>query len=162
MASFLLLTAFVVLTLNHFYSIFAVSGPSMEPTFKSGQTIILKNEEKPERGGIILFHKPSTWPNFNSETDLLIKRLYGLPGDTLEVKEEKLYINGEAVSDLPPDYECQLKTYSHTLAPNEYFVMGDNALHSLDSKRMLCNGKGDVSFVDKEKTVGYGNVVAQF
>lgn len=134
----------------------------MEPTLHSGQTIIIKNEEHPVRGALILFHKPTTWPNFKQENDLLIKRLYGLPGDELQVKDGNLYINSSVVSKLPKEYECSVKTYSHKLAKNEYFVMGDNALHSLDSRRVLCDGKDEESFVDKERMVGYGNVVAKF
>lgn len=80
--------------------------------------------------------------------DRLIKRVIGLPGDTIEYKEDKLYVNGVYTPEpfLDAEFMEQSKKESKkdqftadftvTLLDNEYFVMGDNRLHSEDSRAL--------------------------
>lgn len=157
-----LLMSLLVVFANRNFSLYAVMGASMEPTFRNGQSIVLQKVEKPKPALIIIFHKPAEWTHFAGENDLLIKRLYGLPGDTVTLSGNNILVNGKVVSILPADYECMVPSFTHKLSSKEYFVMGDNPLRSLDSRRMLCDGKKEQSFLDKEVIVGYGNVVAQF
>jgi signal peptidase I len=83
--------------------------------------------QEPERGDVLVLRPPG-----NQRGDY-IKRLIGLPGDTVEVKLRAVYVNGvelkESYLKTPPDY-----TYSPTKVPEDnYFVLGDNRNISIDS-----------------------------
>lgn len=82
------------------------------------------------RGDIIVFHPLKS---VDSSGDLWIKRVIGLPGDTVQIKDGKVFINGEALTEpyemAKPDY-----SYGPSLVPKDsYFVLGDNRNDSLDS-----------------------------
>jgi len=117
---------------------FIVEGESMEPMFKNNDYLItekisyrLKN---PTRGDVIIFHPPED-PSIN-----YIKRIIGLPGDTIEIKDGMVFVNDCALSEFYVDSTTQLslKTPSApiTLKPGEYFVLGDNRNHSRDSREI--------------------------
>jgi len=104
---------------------------SMEPNFQQGECIMVSkvayHSSGPQRGDVIIFNPP-----FESEFPY-IKRVIGLPGDTVEIKDEKVFINGTALDEpyimAPPDY-----TMSTVQVPeNECFVLGDNRNNSNDS-----------------------------
>jgi signal peptidase I len=81
----------------------------------------------PQRGEMIILHAPY------NETQDLIKRVIGIPGDTVKIENKKVYVNGKAlyepyISD-PPRYEMQ----EQTLPPGQYFVLGDNRNVAVDS-----------------------------
>jgi signal peptidase I len=101
---------------------------SMQPTLVAGQRlIVLKVFYTPERGDIVIV-RPPIRPDKE-----FVKRLIGLPGDTVEVKNETVYINGL------PVYEPYVKAkpaYSYgpyKIPDNNYFVLGDNRNNSSDS-----------------------------
>jgi signal peptidase I len=104
---------------------------SMEPNFQQGECIMVNkvsyHSSGPQRGDVIVFHPPveSQFP--------YIKRVIGLPGDTVEIKDEKVFINGipldEAYIMAPPDYTMPATEVPET----EYFVLGDNRNNSNDS-----------------------------
>lgn len=116
---------------------FIVDGPSMQPNFATGQFVIVSRLHymlgQPERGDIVVFHYPG-----NPEDDY-IKRVIGLPGDTVELRDQQVYVNG-ALLDEPYINEacsrtnCPDRAYP-TLGVDEYFVLGDNRNHSTDSRR---------------------------
>ena len=82
-----------------------------------------------KRGDIVVFHAP---PAAN-ESDDLVKRIIGLPGETLEVRDGMVWINGEAL-DEPYIYEQPDYLYGPEVIPDHsYFVMGDNRRNSKDS-----------------------------
>ena len=67
--------------------------------------------------------------------EVFVKRLVGLPGDTLEIRMQKLYVNGELVPD-PPEMGSPPADYGPiTLEEDQYFVIGDNRLTSNDSRK---------------------------
>ncbi|MBI2590213.1 signal peptidase I [Candidatus Berkelbacteria bacterium] len=121
---------------------FVVQGRSMEPTFHHQDYLVvdkityrLKN---PRRGDIIVFKSPE------EPTQNYIKRIIGLPGETVIVKNETITINGQTLNE--PYIETitaqdkltrSPSTFlmEQTLNENEYFVMGDNRDHSSDSRR---------------------------
>ncbi len=104
----------------------------MEPNFHEGERILVNkvvyNFHEPERGDVIILHPP-----FNPDL-VYIKRVIALPGDTVEVKNEAVYVNGTRLDEpyaVTPTY-----TYPETKIPeDEYFVLGDNRNNANDSHR---------------------------
>lgn len=117
---------------------FIVSGASMEPTFHNGEYLIVDQVsyklEKPERGDVIIFKYPK------DPSKYFIKRLIGLPGDTLSVNGNVITVYNEANPDgliLPEPYVANMNpstTLTEILGEGEYFVMGDNRDNSSDSR----------------------------
>lgn len=95
-----------------------------------GNDVFSKKWKDPERFDVIIFRYP------DDESQLFIKRLIGLPGETLEVRDGKVYING---SEEPLDDSFVPETPTGDFGPieipeNSYFMMGDNREHSNDSR----------------------------
>jgi signal peptidase I len=116
---------------------FYVDGPSMEPNFYTGQRVIVSRINymvaNPQRGEIIVFESPDR-PGIDPP---LIKRVIGLPGETVEIRSTQVYINGEPLNEPyinEPCSESRCRDQQWTLAADEYFVMGDNRNRSRDSR----------------------------
>jgi signal peptidase I, bacterial type len=110
---------------------------SMQPTLYENNFIILSKQaylfDKPERDDIIVFHT-----NLKTQTGqekLLIKRIIGLPGDTISIADGKVTINGK-VLDEPYTKEPYTSGYVDNLVipDDSLFVMGDNRQNSADSR----------------------------
>lgn len=92
--------------------------------------------EKPDRGDIIVFHYP------DDPKQIFVKRIIGLPGETVEMKNGITYIDGEPLEEdyINPDYwngSMEGDRYNcgpFTVPEGHYFVMGDNRANSLDSR----------------------------
>lgn len=115
---------------------FIVKGASMEPTFHTGDYLIIDELtyrfRPPKRGEIIVFKFPQ------DESQRFIKRLIGLPGETIEISNSKIKItSGEESFFLDETSylkkENLLGEMKITLGENEYFVLGDNRPYSFDS-----------------------------
>lgn len=111
---------------------FIVNGLSMYPTFNNGDYLIIDELSfnflrDPRRGEVIVFRPPVDGSRF------FIKRVVGLPGEKVEVKDNKVYIDDEI---LPEPYHQQVTKIDGTwqLEEGEYFVMGDNRSSSSDSR----------------------------
>ena len=152
---------------------FRVEGPSMEPTLEEGQYLIANklvylrfnpsglrsllpfvddgDDEDvfafhpPRRGEVIIFKFPQ-----DPSRDF-VKRVIAVPGDTLEVKDNVLYVNGVEL-DNAPVRTTQKENIPSEVPPDHYFVMGDNRRSSLDSRDWgpvpseLLIGRGWVSY----------------
>lgn len=135
---FSLLTLLIVLPFRMYVAKpFIVDGASMSPTFETGHYLIVDQIsyqfESPERGEVIIFKYPK------DETRFFIKRIVGLPGETVDINEGKVTIFNETNPDgmvLSEDYlENNLMINLRTeVGENEYFVMGDNRPNSSDSR----------------------------
>lgn len=114
---------------------FVVDGTSMAPTFKGGEYLIIDrfsyNLAPPERGDIIVFHAPNE-PNRD-----FIKRVLGLPSESVEFRNQQLYINGQLIDEPYLGEACNPNRCENSftqLGEDEYFVMGDNRNNSTDSR----------------------------
>ena len=116
-----------------------VHGSSMEPSFEEGERLVISRLSylfgDPQRGDIVVFNSPS--PLQDNEPPL-IKRIIGMPGDTVELRSQQLYINNELVEEpYVNDPECRptkCRDNVWELGEEEYFVMGDNRNVSRDSR----------------------------
>ncbi|MEG0260063.1 MAG: signal peptidase I [Lysinibacillus sp.] len=118
-----------------------VLGASMYPSYEDKDVIIVSKLSKIERFDQIVFQSPT-------EDALYIKRVIGLPGDTIEMIDDILYVNDVAYDEgyvnRKTEEENQLRTTenftleelvgSSTVPANHYFVLGDNRLKSFDSR----------------------------
>jgi len=136
---FFLIAALIVLPIRIFIAQpFLVDGPSMEPTFSTGDYLIVDQLtyrfREPERGEIAIIHDPRAPGLF------LIKRIIGLPNETISISHGKVTITSEEnpvglTLDEPYIlYEKPEETFEETLGDSQYFVMGDNRPASLDSR----------------------------
>lgn len=118
---------------------FIVTGASMDPTFADGEYLIVdqvsKRFEAPERESVIIFKYPK------DKTKYFIKRVIGLPGETVEMSNGTITIkNAQSPKGivLNEPYISEKNKLSDnaniTLGEGEYFVLGDNRLNSLDSR----------------------------
>jgi signal peptidase I len=124
-----------------------VEGKSMYPTFETGDRLIVSRMNymlsKPSRGEIVVFN--SINPSERARGVMLIKRIIGLPGETIEFRNNQLYINGQLTNEpYTPDI-CQTGCSDDiwVLTDEQYFVMGDNRNASQDSRRF-----GPISIAD--------------
>ena len=126
------LAGFFYLVISLLTARVVVEGPSMRPTLLSGEWIVVNRLTykivPPQRGDVIVFLPPT-----NAQTDDLIKRVIGLPGETVEIRDGSVWIDGKVLEEIyasgttSPDNRWQLGT-------GELFVMGDNRGLSLDSR----------------------------
>lgn len=112
-----------------------VDGTSMRPTFEDGERLIVSRLNyllgDPQRGEIIVFNSI----NPNEPGVMLIKRVVGLPGETVTIREQRVFINGEPLNETYIFEECRTCADNEwVLGPDEYFVMGDNRNVSRDSR----------------------------
>lgn len=132
---FLLAVLFITYLLSNFVvERLEVRSVSMEPTLYDEDSILIDKISyrfrKPQRKEIIVFHQ-------NKTGDELIKRVIGLPHETIKIEDGVIYIDGEAFEDIeglevPENPGCAAQ--SITLMDGEYFVLGDNREDSIDSR----------------------------
>ena len=137
---FTLMALAIVIPLRTFVAEpFIVSGASMDPTFETGQYLVVDqlsyDFNTPQRGDVVIFKYP------NDPKLYFIKRIIGLPGETLSMDTGKVtIINKDSPAGLllPEPYITKdhqtSDTFSIKLGPTEYFVMGDNRPQSSDSR----------------------------
>lgn len=129
---------------------FWIPSESMLPTIEVNDKVIVTNFsywfEEPQRGDVIVFKYP-----LDTKKDY-IKRCIGLPGETVEFKDSKLYINGSLIAEpyLPDGLEFE--DYGPVTVPEgQYFMCGDNRNNSSDSRVW--------GFLDEELIIGKAQVI---
>ena len=133
-----LIAAIIIIPIRTFVAQpFVVSGNSMYPTFHDGQYLIVNELTKYigsyQRGNVIILRYP------NDPSKYFIKRIIGLPGETVTIHEGVVSITSPErkeplVLDEPYVKNSKLDSSSRTLDNEEYFVMGDNRAQSSDSR----------------------------
>jgi signal peptidase I len=132
-----------------------VDGSSMYPSFKNGDYILTEKlsyrNNNPKRGDIVVFHAPPP------HTADYIKRVIGLPGETIMVQSGRVFINGQSLNEpyLSSSVVTSEKSFlregiSYTIPPDYFMMLGDNRSFSSDSREF-----GPVS---KRAVVGRANV----
>lgn len=127
----------VVYTLFNLATVrFFIEGPSMQPNFYAQQYLVVSRVNylfgDPQRGDVVVFDPPGdSDPNL-----LLIKRLIGLPGETIELRGGQVFVNGIQLDEpYINEHECRVRCDgTWTLDANNYFFMGDNRNDSRDSR----------------------------
>lgn len=158
--NFALIVVFIVLPIRFFVAQpFVVVGSSMEPTFLNNDYLIVDELsyrlKDPKRGDVIIFkyHSGLTEQTDDSPTDknskYFIKRVIGLPGETLNIRDGKVTIINKANPSgfiLDEAYVKELPTNAMTITLNtdQYFVMGDNRSVSFDSRSWGPLGKDEI------------------
>ncbi|MBR6186301.1 MAG: signal peptidase I [Clostridia bacterium] len=119
-----------------------VKGGSMEHTLRAGDLLLVTKWGKYGRGDVVICHYPRRSEELLrlgaafslTKHTVFVKRLAALPGDTVEIAEGRLIVNGQVMEDPekmaspPRDYPCR------RLAKNQYFVIGDHRASSHDSR----------------------------
>ncbi len=126
----LLLSAILFFAINAVTARVRVDGYSMVPTFNSGEFIIVSKLSytvgEPSRGDILVFHQP------RDPSQDYIKRIIGLPGETVRIMEGQVLIDGQAL-DEPYINDIPRYAGSWAVPENALFVLGDNRNNSSDS-----------------------------
>jgi signal peptidase I len=144
----LLLTVVIFVVVNTVTGRYRIDGSSMEPNLHDGEYVIVNRIvyrlHSPERGDVIVFKHEGTRE--------FIKRVIGLPGDTVEVRGSKVLVNGMPLEEpylaQPPAYAMEPRK----VGQNEYFVLGDNRNNSSDSHNW---GTVPINTIDGKAWVTY-------
>ena len=128
----------IVIMARYTYNLCFVQGESMVPTLENNQIkfALRTTLVEPKRWDIVTVKVESNY--------YLIKRVIGLPGETIEYKNGKLYINGKETED---KFSHLTEDYKITLSENEYCCLGDNRQHSSDSREYGAFPKKEITSV---------------
>lgn len=153
---FFFITIIVLLIFRIFFiSINVVVGESMEPTLHDDDVVIVDTKfykyTKLDRNDIIVFEQDLENIEGTLEEKYLVKRIIGLPGESVAIKSGKLYINDKEVdNDITAEFDLITNDFESTVIPEgKYFVLGDNRTVSLDSRSSY------IGFVDEESINGH-------
>jgi signal peptidase I len=162
---------FVVLIRTFLFTGVSVSGPSMQPNLQDKEFVFLNKIASYKRGDVVVFDARQEDPRIADGEKDYVKRIIGVPGDTVAYRNGNLYVNGKQVNQdfisaserkegtgmsfgttwslktLSSGNNWQAKDRNHTTVPKgEYFVMGDH--------RSVSNDGRYFGFVDKKHITG--------
>ena len=143
---------------EYFYAPVSVDGDSMEETLSDGDYLLLNRFSEIERFDVIIFPSVDSNPSVpEDEEKLYVKRVIGMPGDSIEFQGDSLFLNGEEVVEeyLDNGFDYNYASFSletlfgvEEVPADHFFVLGDNRTvgGSLDSR--------EFGFVDQESVLG--------
>jgi signal peptidase I len=121
-----------------------VNGQSMIPNFESGDYVLTDKISyrlgEPQRGDVVVFHAPSSAHCPQGTGCDFIKRVVGLPGELVEIKDSQIFVNSKPLGEvyIPDEFQTEAGSFTRnksvSLGDNQYFVAGDNRPHSSDSR----------------------------
>lgn len=131
-----------------------VNGQSMMPNFEDKAFLLTDKisykTKDPKRGDIVVFKAPPSEACSEDECEY-IKRVIGLPGETIMVKDDSVYINGNLLEEnyLPDEFVTRAGSYLSlgrlvSIPVGEYILFGDNRSHSRDAREFGLVPKGDI------------------
>jgi len=152
----------VVLTINIFVTPTTVFSISMNPTLVEGDVLLLQKSNNFKRGDIVSFKsdlvlRASDLEKLNPIQKIiakkvpnknLIKRIIGMPGDSILIENAEVFVNGEKLEEVYIGSETIGFTFIEEIPENQYFLMGDNRSHSTDSRSPL------VGTISEDKIIG--------
>jgi signal peptidase I len=136
------------------FKTFEVFDISMEPTYKAGDFILVNKLDyiwdTPKRGDVVALYSPESTehlslnPFESQRSSQFIKRIIAVPGDTVDITDQRVFVNGQPVDEPyvlePCDYDCA----SQTIPEGHYFILGDNRNHSDDSHRGWLTSQSEI------------------
>ena len=136
----IIIIGFIVFFISNFFiQICFVNGESMEPTLKGGQMIFINKIDKSIKANDIVL--------INKDEKNIIKRIVGIPNDSVEIIDNYIYINNNRFDDNYIQDKGNLINRI-VLSENEYFVLGDNRQHSIDSRF------NEIGIINKNNIIG--------
>ncbi|MCM1387274.1 MAG: signal peptidase I [Bacillus sp. (in: Bacteria)] len=146
-----LVAVFLAVALTYFAGMrTSVIGDSMEPALYNGQEILINRFvyklSSPKRGDVVVF-----LPNGNQNTHYYVKRIIALPGETIQIVNGKVYIDGELLEEdesYDKIIDAGVAENEITLETDEYFVLGDNRNSSEDSR------SDNIGAIEKKNIIG--------
>ncbi len=145
----LVITVLIFVVVRFVIQSYHIDGPSMQPGLTTNEYVMVNKVvylfHPPERGDVIVFHYP------HDVTQDYIKRVIGLPGDTLEIDNTHVWVNGVLLKEVYISTPYNQQSMKVVVPPDQYFVMGDNRQDSSDSRSW--------GFVPRDYIVGKGAVV---
>ena len=142
--------AVIVLIATQFYEPTRVFGVSMQPSFQENDYLVVSRlayrAENPKRGDVIIFQ--STLKDKHGNDELLIKRVIGLPGEHLVIRDGRVLIDDEVLQEPYLDDDYTDGEIDEEVPEGSFFCMGDNRSRSTDSR------DSSVGFVKKEQING--------
>lgn len=126
------LAVLIFLVIRSLVQNYRIEGQSMEPNFHHGQYLLVNKLAyrlgEYKRGDVIVFHYP------NNPAQDYIKRVIGLPGDTVEFRDGNLFVNGVTVDEPYDQVPIARNIPAQTVAPGFLYVLGDNRPASSDTR----------------------------
>lgn len=149
----IIIAVVIALIIMQFVKPTIVKESSMEPNFEENDYLFVNKQaygifgSNPKKGDVVVFHSNLTTGDGNEK--LLIKRVIGVPGDTITINDGKVYVNNKKIDDSYTKERFTNGDIEDLIVPeDEYFVMGDNRRVSIDSR------SPDVGFVAKKQIIG--------
>jgi len=134
--TFVLAIVIALLVRKYVFALYVVEGSSMQPTLADGQVLMVNNFHyrfwQPKRGDVVVFARADL-PVFRRGSRLtggnaLVKRIVGLPGETVYISDGKVYVDGEPLNEDYVNAEITGTYGPWVLDEGHYFVLGDNRM----------------------------------